>query len=184
MRPVSESKGEAHRASPKPYGASSKLEAVASAIALAGGAVSALLILVVLAVTAVSVFNRYILGSPMSGVDEATGFLVVATVMFGAAEALRSGDHIRIDLVVENVSARIRWLFDLWAHVAVLVFSVLLFQTGWHTVAFSRQFGAYSAGYLELPMWIPQATMPLGAALLALVALAKIVRLIAAGGRE
>ncbi|TIX76508.1 MAG: TRAP transporter small permease subunit, partial [Mesorhizobium sp.] len=68
-----------------------------------GGALSALLILVVLAITAVSVFNRYFLGRPLMGVDEATGFLVVAIVMFGAAEALRRGDHIRIDLLFDHL---------------------------------------------------------------------------------
>jgi C4-dicarboxylate transporter DctQ subunit len=157
--------------------ASSLLERVVTAISLAGGAISCLIILVVLALTAVSVFNRYFLGRPIMGVDEATGFLVVAIVMFGAAESLRRGDHIRIDILFDHLGPRLHWWLELWSLVAVLVFAVLLLITSWHTVLFSRMFGAYSTGYLSIPMWIPQSTMVIGAILLGLVALSMALRL-------
>jgi TRAP-type C4-dicarboxylate transport system permease small subunit len=131
----------------------------------------------VLALTAVSVFNRYFLGRPIMGVDEATGFLVVAIVMFGAAESLRRGDHIRIDILFDHLGPRLHWWLELWSFVAVLVFAVLLLVTSWHTVFFSRMFGAYSTGYLSIPMWIPQSTMVIGAILLGLVALSMALRL-------
>lgn len=150
--------------------------AVADAISMAGSAVGAALIVVVLAVTAVSVFSRYVLARPLLGVDEGTGFLVVAIVMFGAAEALRRGDHIRIDLVFDAAGPRLRRLLELWSQAAVLLFAVLLFRTAWHTVTFSRSFGAYSDGYLELPLWIPQSALLVGAALLGLQAAAGLLR--------
>lgn len=158
--------------------ASSLPERVAASISRLGGALSAVLILLVLAITAVSVFNRYVLGQPLMGVDESTGFLVVAIVMFGAAEALRRGDHIRIDLFLDHAGPRIRWWLELWSLASVIIFSALLFITAWHTVLFSRAFGAYSTGYLSLPMWIPQSTMVVGAALLGLAALAAMLRLL------
>lgn len=157
--------------------ASSFPERATAAISRLGGALSALLILVVLAITAVSVFNRYFLGRPLMGVDEATGFLVVAIVMFGAAEALRRGDHIRIDLLFDHLGPRGRWWLELWSLASVLVFAALLLVASWHTVVFSRQFGAYSSGYLSLPMWIPQLTMVVGAVLIGLAALAAMLRL-------
>jgi TRAP-type C4-dicarboxylate transport system permease small subunit len=156
--------------------ASLQLLAVADAISRIGGWLSSLLIVVVLTVTAVSVFSRYVLGRPLIGGDEATGFLVVAIVMLGAAEALRRGDHIRIDLLHDRASARVRWWLEVLAHAAVVAFSILLFLTAWHTVVFSRQFGAYSTGYLALPMWMLQSTMLVGAVLLALAALAGLLR--------
>lgn len=159
--------------------ASSFPERAAAAISRLGGALSSLLILVILIITAVSVFNRYFLGRPLMGVDEATGFLVVAIVMFGAAEALRRGDHIRIDLLFDRVGPRARWWLELWSLASVIVFAGLLLVTSWHTVMFSRQFGAYSTGYLSLPMWIPQSTMVAGAVLLGLAALAAMLRLFA-----
>jgi TRAP-type C4-dicarboxylate transport system permease small subunit len=147
------------------------------------GAVSGVLIVIVLALTSVGVFMRYVLDRPLRGVDEATGFLVVAIVMFGAAETLRRGEHIQIDLVTNALRGRTRWVFDLWAYACVLVFSVVFLFTAWRTVAFTWRFGEYSTGYLEMPMWIPQATMLPGAALLGLVAILKIVQLLAARTR-
>lgn len=159
--------------------ASSLPERIATAISWVGGALSSVLILVVLAITAVSVFNRYVLGKPLIGVDEATGFLVVAIVMFGAAETLRRGDHIRIDLLLDRAGPRTRWWLELWALLSVILFAVLLLVAAWHTVMFSRAFGAYSSGYLSLPMWIPQSTMVVGALLLLMAAVAATLRLFA-----
>lgn len=150
--------------------------AAADAISRAGGTIGAALIVVVLAVTTVGVFSRYVLSRPILGVDEGTGFLVVAIVMLGAAEALRRGDHIRIDLVLDAAGPRLRRLMELWSYTAVLAFAVLLFRTAWHTVTFSHSFGAYSDGYLAVPLWIPQSALLVGAFLLALQALAGLIR--------
>jgi C4-dicarboxylate transporter, DctQ subunit len=151
-------------------------EAIASWLAMLGAAVSTLLVLVVLAITAVNVVARYGLASPIAGVDEATGFLVVVIVMLGAAEALRRDDHIRIDILHEHLGRPAIWWLDLLAHAGVLVFALFLLVMSCKTVAFSYAFGAYSSGYLELALWVPQSSLVIGALLLALVALARLVR--------
>ncbi|MCR4268904.1 TRAP transporter small permease subunit [Nitratireductor sp. ZSWI3] len=160
-------------------GVSSLPGRLAAALTRLGGALSAVTILAVLVTTAVSVFNRYVLGRPIMGADEATGFLVVVIVMLGAAEALRRGDHIRIDLLFDRFGPRGRWWLDLWSSLTVLVFAALFCITSWHTVIFSRRFGAYSTGYLSLPMWIPQSVMVVGAVLLGIAAIAQALRLVA-----
>lgn len=152
------------------------LDGAASALSRTGGALSVLLIVVVLALTTAGVVARYVVGHPLEGVDEACGYLVVAMVMAGAAEALRTGHHIRIDLIMGLAGPRGRRWLDAWAHLAVLVFAVLLFRTGLHTAQFSYEFEAYSSGQLELPLWIPQATLPAGAVLLGVTALARLIR--------
>jgi TRAP-type C4-dicarboxylate transport system permease small subunit len=139
----------------------------------AGGAVSALLILFILALTAVAVFARYVLGSPIPGVDELTGYLVVTTVMAGAAEALRREDHISVDLLIGHFSEPVRQGLAAFSYAVVLLFSIALFVTAWRTVTFSHQFQAYSDGELQIAMWIPQSTMLVGAALLTLMSAAK-----------
>lgn len=161
--------------------ASSPVDRLAAAISGAGGLVSSVLILVVLAITGAGVWMRYIVGRPLVGIEEATGFFVVAIVMFGAAEASRRGDHIRIDMILDKASPALRRWLDVWAQFSVLVFSITLLATAWHTVSFSRRFGAYSAGYLELPMWIPQSTMIAGGVLISLVCLARLFTLLRGG---
>jgi C4-dicarboxylate transporter DctQ subunit len=44
--------------------------------------------------------------------------------------------------------------------------------------AFSAEMGIKSEGYLAMPMWLPQATLPLGFALLGLAALNRLLRLL------
>lgn len=156
-------------------------EAVAGVVSLIGGAIGAVQIVVVLVITTAGVFFRYVIDRPLLGIDEATGFLVVSIVMFGAAEALRRDDHIRIDILIERAGPRARRALDAWACLAVLGFAGLLFWTAWNTVTFSRAFGAYSDGYLQMPLWIPQSTMLVGAALLGLQAVARLLR--GLGGR-
>ena len=139
------------------------------------GIFAALAILAVLILTAINVTGRYLFTAPLRGAEEMTGFLVVAMVMFGAAEAYRRGDHIRIDLLTERLGPTgARWV-DILSHIAVAAFAVNLLRTGLHTVAFSRSFGAYSAGYLEIPMWIPQSALVIGGALLLAMALLKLI---------
>jgi TRAP-type C4-dicarboxylate transport system permease small subunit len=146
-----------------PKGAVARLAAI---VGIAFGAVSAMMILIVLLLTAANVAGRYLFTAPIRGAEEATGFLVVAIVMLGAAEAYRRNDHIRIDLLTERLGPRANWLLDGFAHLAVIVFSFVLLRTGLHTVDFSRRFGAYSAGYLQIPMWIPQTALVAGGGLL------------------
>jgi TRAP-type C4-dicarboxylate transport system permease small subunit len=45
-------------------------------------------------------------------------------------------------------------------------------------VLFSASVGLLSDGYLEVPMWIPQLAVPVGAALLLLTALGGLIRLL------
>ena len=146
-----------------------------------GGLISGSLILVALIVTTANVVGRYALGNPFRGAEELTGYLVVATVMTGAAEAYRRGDHIAIDFIrgvaLAPVRAASRILFD----ASVLLFAAIIGWSGWHSVQFSRSFGSYSPGYLETPMWIPQSAMLVGAILLCLAAAGRLYQTIARG---
>ena len=139
------------------------------------GAFAALGILAVLVLTAINVAGRYLFTAPLRGAEEMTGFLVVAIVMLGAAEAYRRGDHIRIDILTDKLGPRgVRWI-DVLSHLAVALFAANLLRTGLHTVEFSHRFGAYSSGYLQIPMWIPQTALVAGGALLLAMALLKLV---------
>lgn len=139
-------------------------------IGLGFGALAALMILAVLILTAANVIGRYFLSAPLRGAEEATGYLVVGMVMLGAAEAYRRGDHIRIDLLSERLGPAGQCWVEQLSHLAVIGFAAVLMWTGWHTVAFSRMFGAYSPGYLQVPLWIPQTALIAGGALLATMA--------------
>lgn len=148
----------------------------------AGGVVSAAIIVYILGLTTIAVVFRYIFQSPIRGVDEQIGFLVVATVMAGAAEALRRNDHISVDLLTNKAPKPVQRALAAFGFAAVAVFSTLLLVTAWRTVSFSWSFQAYSPGDLQIPMWLPQSAMLVGGCLLALVAIVRFLKTV--NGRD
>jgi C4-dicarboxylate transporter DctQ subunit len=98
--------------------------------------------------------------------------------MAGAAEALRRGEHIGVDLVTERLSLGGRRLAEIWGMAAVTLVSGCLVAAGWEVAAFSHGVGLISDGYLEVPMWLPQAAVPAGAGLLGIAALNRLLRLL------
>lgn len=139
-----------------------------------GGLLATLLILFLLGLTVYAVVQRYLLGAPLLWSDELTGYLLVALVMAGAAEAYRRGDHIAIDLLSGKLRGPAARLAALWADLAVLAAAVAIGWSAWDAVAFARAFGSYPPGEMAVPTWVLQLPLVIGAGLLALTALARL----------
>ena len=140
------------------------------------GVFSSLLIFVSFCLMIFAIFQRYFLNTPLKWGDEMLGYLLVAIVMSGVAEALRRGDHVAIDLLTSFFGIKVRALLTYLSYTAVLAFAVIFGISADEVVRFSYGFGSYSPGYLEAPMWIPQSTMIAGSILLGLGALAGLFR--------
>ena len=138
-------------------------------------AVGAGVVVLMMLVVAYSVVNRYILNTPITWTDELSGYLVVALVMLGAADALRRGDHISVDLITSRLNKRGKRLVEIWSYIVVLIFSSVLLMSSKKTIDYSLNFEIVSEGYLEVPMWIPQSFLILGGSLVFLVALVKLI---------
>lgn len=147
------------------------------ALTTAAIAVASAGVLVSLALIGWAVAMRYLLNRPPVWVDDLVGFLLVAIVMCAAAETLRRGDHIGVDLFTERLSARAaRWAQGFSA-LAVLVVAAILVRNGWETAMQSRQFGVVTEGQLEWPVWWLMLLLPVGGALMALVSIEMLWRL-------
>lgn len=140
------------------------------------GVLSSLLIFVSFCLMIFAIFQRYFLNTPLKWGDEMLGYLLVAIVMSGVAEALRRGDHVAIDLLTSFFGIKVQAFLTYLSYTAVLAFAVIFGISADEVVRFSYGFGSYSPGYLEAPMWIPQSTMIAGSVLLGLGALAGLVR--------
>lgn len=149
-----------------------------------GGAISTLLILVALALTAYSVFMRYVMNRPPVWIDQFTGFLLVALVMMGVAEAYRRGNHISIDLLTENLSGGWQRLRLIWSDLCVLAFSAVLVLSTWEAIEFAHSFGSFTSGSIEIASWIPQVPILVGALLLGLFAIARLIGHVFGGSRK
>ncbi|GJL80413.1 MAG: hypothetical protein DHS20C01_00470 [marine bacterium B5-7] len=144
---------------------------------LAAG-IAALLTLTTLVIVAYGVFKRYVMNTPVTWTDELSGYLVVAIVILGASEALRHGDHINVDLLSSRFTGRTGFWLSIWSLIGVTLFAAALVYSGILMVRFSHDFGIYSQGYLEMPMWIPQSILLGGAILLVVVSLGSVLRLL------
>lgn len=140
-------------------------------------------VLLVLAVTGYSVFNRYVLGTPVTWTDELSGYLVVAIVMFGAAETLRRGEHISVDLITARASPLLGKLLAVWGLIAVILLTVAMLWSAVVAVRFSWNFEMYSDGYLAVQMWVPQSALVVGSALVILAAGARLYTLLTVRSR-
>ena len=142
-------------------------------------AVSAAGVLVSLALIAWSVVMRYALNRPPAWVDDAVGFLLVGIVMLAAAQVLRRGEHIGVDLLTAQLGPRARRLADVWSALAALAVGLIFVVNGWSTAMFSRSLGILAEGNVEIPVFWVQLMLPLGGAMIVLVALEALVRLAA-----
>ncbi|SIO31046.1 TRAP transporter small permease [Vannielia litorea] len=140
------------------------------------GAVSTLLILYIFGQICVAVVRRYVFDAPLQWNDQMAGYLLVAVVMLGAAEALRRGDHIGIDLLASRLSPARARVQAAVANLAVMGFAAVVGLSIWESIAFARRFGSYSIGYIEVQTWIPQVPVVLGAGLLFLAAALRLWR--------
>lgn len=152
----------------------SLLERIIRPFTFAGAAASVLLLLIMLAIVSYSVFMRYVLGTPVTWTDELSGYLVIGVVMFGAAEALLKGDHFGVDLLTAKLTGARARTAAVWGLVAVAIVGCAILYSAEIMVRFSIDFGMYSEGYMEMPMWIPQTALLIGAILLIVAALARI----------
>lgn len=156
--------------------ASAFLRALEALVRL-GGMLSTLLILFVFAMVCYAVANRYVLGLPVQWADELIGYILVAIVMLGAAEALRRDNHISIDLLSSKLGRKGQLLLGAISNLAVFVLAAIIGWSAWKSILFARAFGSYSVGYIEIETWIPQIPLLFGACLLGLAAITRTWRL-------
>jgi TRAP-type C4-dicarboxylate transport system permease small subunit len=127
-----------------------------------------------------SVFARYVLGAPQPWVDKVAGWLVVALVLLAAPEAQRRFEHIGVDVALSRMPAWLARVFHLIGVLSVAAVGVILFLAGVEAIEFSRLVGLMT-DLPGVPVWWVQTLLPVGAALLVLVALAQ-AAVLATGG--
>ncbi len=141
--------------------------------------VAALALLASLALIGWAVAMRYLFNAAPVWVDDFVGFSLVAIVLLGAAQTLRQGEHIGVDLLVERLPpAGQRWA-RAWAALAAMLMAVVLVWNGWGTAMLARQLGLLTEGALEWPTWMLMLLMPVGGALLLLAGLEALWRALA-----
>ena len=88
--------------------------------------------------------------------DDIVAWCMAAMAFLGLAHTFRSGEMIRVGLLIDRLSGRPRWLMEMFALVVGTGFVVFF---AWHAVWMtiqSWQFNDMAQGALAVPLWIPQ----------------------------
>jgi len=111
------------------------------------------------------VFGRYVLGRAPGWSEEVARMMIVWLTMLGAGACLRGGTHIAVTVLVNSLPPGPRhavlWVRDLAILSAVGVLA-------WAGARYAMLNASQDSPALEIPMTIAYASLPVGAALVAL----------------
>jgi TRAP-type C4-dicarboxylate transport system permease small subunit len=138
---------------------------------------SAISLLVAVALNFANIVGRYVFFAPIASAEEIMLFLFVATVFLGNSVVGWKGRQIRMDVILHALPPAWRRGFDLLADLAVIVVSIVIIVVGWPAIQMLAEFDQRSQA-ANIPLVWPQAAMPIGFLLMAFLIA---VRLIARG---
>ncbi|MEM8796782.1 MAG: TRAP transporter small permease [Pseudomonadota bacterium] len=93
---------------------------------------------------------------------EFAGYFLAAGTFFALADTLQSGNHIRVNLVIQRVSGKARNVIEAWCCLLGATFSAYFTYWATNHAYESFVFGDLSPGIVPVPLWIPQVSMILG----------------------
>lgn len=133
---------------------------------LVGLAAFALLAMALLINT--EVLGRYIFGFSTLISDEYSGYLFTGMTMLCLLHGLRSGRILRVEALAYRLPPKGQDLLLLPTTLIGLFVSVVLTKATFTLLSMNWMFNSVSLQPSQTPLWIPQALMPLGFALLGL----------------
>jgi TRAP-type C4-dicarboxylate transport system permease small subunit len=129
---------------------------------------TAVLMLTAVALNAANIAGRYVFFRPIASAEEIMLFLLVGTVFLGNAIVGFEGRQLRMDVVLHALPPGLRRACDIAADLAMIAVCVILIVLGWPAVEMLAEFDQRSEA-AEIPMVIPQALVPIGLGLNALL---------------
>ncbi len=107
------------------------------------------------------------LGFHVPGTDAYAGYLMAGAGFLALAHTLKRGEHIRVTLLLGRLQGRARQALELWALGAASALAALFAFYSGRLVWQSHRFNDVSTSNDATPLWIPQLTMAVGTAVLA-----------------
>jgi TRAP-type C4-dicarboxylate transport system permease small subunit len=111
--------------------------------------------------------------------DEISGYMLAVAATWGFAFSLRTGAHVRVDVLFPYMARGVKRAVDVVAHLLMAVFAGIVSWKIWTLVADSMQSDMRSSTYLLTPLYIPQGILGVGFSLLTVAALFTAVALLA-----
>ena len=143
----------------------------------AAGYLAAFFMVGILLMVLASVVGR-LAGFNLRGSDAYAGYCMAAAGFLALAHTLKRGEHIRVTILLDRFHGRLRRPLELWCHAAGTFFCAVLALFSARLAWTSHAFNDISQGNDATPLWIPQISMALGAAVLLVAMLDDFVMLV------
>jgi TRAP-type C4-dicarboxylate transport system permease small subunit len=135
---------------------------------------TAVLLLISVLLNFTNVIGRYIFSAPISSAEEVMLFLLVAIVFLGNSVVAWERKQIRMDVFLHGLPVPVRRALDVAADLAAIAVSVTLIVLGWPAIAMLAEYDERSQ-VAEIPLAIPQALVPIGLGLTAVLIAARLI---------
>lgn len=145
-----------------------------------GGVLAALCLIGILVLIVLQMLARWT-GEVFPGAPDYAGYLMAAASFLAFAHALNHGAHIRVSLLLNAVSPRLRRWLNIWCF-------AIGTAVAWYFVWYARKFVYWSWKFKDISqgqdatsLWIPQTAMLAGAVLLAIALTDNLIHLLVRG---
>jgi TRAP-type C4-dicarboxylate transport system permease small subunit len=134
--------------------------------------------MVMVVITTVSVFFRYVLGSSLPWVTELTRYLLVWLGLVGAALALEYDEHVSISFVYDRSPRKVKVVLDLIRYLMTGYFAYIMITAGYQ-FAQTRSRGQFSG----IPGIVPRMAIPVSGVLIIIFLINRVV-MMKKGGKQ
>jgi TRAP-type C4-dicarboxylate transport system permease small subunit len=122
------------------------------------------------------VIGRYFFNTPSDWSLELSGYLLVALTYLGAPYTEMAEGNIRIDFLYSRFSPKLRAWADVFICLVAMCWTGMLMWQGWLLALDSWEIGACSSEAMAWPLFPSQVLIPIGAFLLILILIFKMLR--------
>jgi TRAP-type C4-dicarboxylate transport system permease small subunit len=130
--------------------------------------VTAVLMLIAVVLNFANIVGRYVFFHPIASAEEIMLFLLVGTVFLGNAVVGFEGNQLRMDIILHALPPKLRRVLDVAADLTTIAVCVMLIVLAWPAIEMLAAFDQRSEA-ADIPMFIPQALVPIGLGLNALL---------------
>ena len=140
-----------------------------------GGLIAGICILATAFIVTYEVVLRALFDAPTEWVNEVSVYLILISAFLGFSPALAAGKHISVDLVTSKLSKQANKLLGIIISILGMGFSLVFLVTSAEMALNSYQLNMLSTSTLRIPLYIPQASLPIGFSILFLQFLANLI---------
>lgn len=126
-------------------------------------------------IVAYDVIVRYLFNAPSIWVSEVAVYLVQIMVFLPMGLLVTENTHVRATLLTDRLSTAMQARLDRFSLLMIAVFAAFIVWLGGSYTAHAWKQGQLSPTLLAVPLWIPNALIPLGGLLLLVSALGRLV---------